>query len=70
MLSRPPPTRKIESVPLHREEYVLVSSPKRAPIRKLEDVAQHPLVDADDTLPLASYLRGVRLRPSARGTRW
>ncbi|PZR18813.1 MAG: LysR family transcriptional regulator [Archangium gephyra] len=47
---------------LHEERYALVASPKllkRTPVRSPEHLKLHRLVDADPSLPLASYLRDV-----------
>jgi LysR family transcriptional regulator, glycine cleavage system transcriptional activator len=57
--SRLPASLAFDAEPIHREDYELVASP-RAPevarVRTLEGLAQHTLLDIDDTLPLASYL--------------
>lgn len=57
--SRLPASLSLDAETLHREDYELVASPrllKRAKVRALEDVAQHALLDIDETLPLAGYL--------------
>ena len=45
---------------LHREEYVLVATPKSLethPIHTFKDFAEHALIDTNPTLPLFSYFR-------------
>jgi LysR family transcriptional regulator, glycine cleavage system transcriptional activator len=59
---------KLESVRLHREDYVLVGQPallRRTPLRRAQDAARHTLVDERAALPLYAYWRdaaGGRLR--------
>jgi DNA-binding transcriptional LysR family regulator len=51
---------RIEGISLHREDYVLVGATnlsKRAPLRRLADLARHTLIDATPELPLFAYLR-------------
>lgn len=51
---------KLETLRLHREDYVLVGAPallKRLPLRTPADAAAHTLLDADDSLPLFRYWR-------------
>ena len=65
--SHPPSTKRLDSVPLAREDYVFVASPrlrKHAPFRSADDAGAHVLIDAHDDLPLFSYLRmtGLPLR--------
>ncbi len=48
--------------PLHEEHYVLCAAPrllKRQPLRTERDLPGFRIIDADPTLPLASYLRGA-----------
>ena len=62
--SHPPSTTRLEAVPIAREDYVLVAAPRvlRArPLAMAADAANHTLVDADDDLPLFSYLRATGL---------
>lgn len=61
IISRVPKTRRLDALPLHREDYVLVASPRliaERPLKRPEHAREHVLVDADDALPLFSYLRG------------
>jgi LysR family transcriptional regulator, glycine cleavage system transcriptional activator len=65
--SHAPPTRRLEAMPLWREDYLFVAAPRllrRLPFRAAEDAAAHTVVDAHDDLPLLSYLRqtGLPLR--------
>ncbi len=65
--SHAPSTTRLDSVPLHREDYVFVGAPRllrRAPFRNAKDAAAHALLDATDDLPLFHYLRtaGTPLR--------
>jgi len=51
---------KLDSIRLHREEYVLVGSPqllKKNPLNTVEDARRHTLVDATAELPLYGYLK-------------
>jgi DNA-binding transcriptional LysR family regulator len=51
---------RLETVQLHREDYVLVGSPAlltRHPLRKPEHAISHTLIDENPQLPLFSYLR-------------
>lgn len=51
---------KLDTIRLHREDYVLVGAPallKRLPLRAPEDAAVHTLLDVDDSLPLLRYWR-------------
>ena len=53
---------KLDSVRLHREDYVMVASPKllaRAPLNRPEEARNHTLIDATAELPLFSYWRGA-----------
>ncbi|MEW5855379.1 MAG: LysR family transcriptional regulator [Myxococcota bacterium] len=53
---------KLDTVRLHREDYVLVASPrllKRLPLRTPDDAAKHTLIDIHADLPLFSYWRGA-----------
>jgi DNA-binding transcriptional LysR family regulator len=64
LTSHAPSTTKLDSLPLARESYAFVASPKalrRTPFRRAEDAARHTLVDAHDDLPLFSYLRATGL---------
>jgi DNA-binding transcriptional LysR family regulator len=57
--SRLPASMKLDVEPLHREEYTLVARPsllRGRPVRNVDDLTQHTLIDIDDSLPLASYL--------------
>lgn len=61
VISRLPRTRRLDAIPLHREDYALVAAPRlleRLPLKRPEHAERHVLVDADDTLPLFSYLQG------------
>jgi DNA-binding transcriptional LysR family regulator len=54
---------RLESVRLHREDYVFVAAPKllrRAPLATAEDAAAHVLIDAHAELPLFRYWRDAR----------
>ena len=61
---------KLESVRLHREDYVFVGAQallKRSPLTRDEQAAEHTLLDASRDLPLFRYFRdapggGDRLR--------
>ena len=62
--SHAPSTARLDSLPLHREDYAFVASPKllkRAPFRDASDAGRHVLVDAHDDLPLFAYLRATGL---------
>ncbi len=51
---------KLDSIRLHREDYVLVGAPsllKKHPLRSIEDAAGHTLIDIDDRLTLFRYWR-------------
>ncbi len=51
---------KIDSVRLHREDYVFVGEPKtlkRTPLRKVLDARAHTLIDVHAELPLFGYWR-------------
>ncbi|MEW5740969.1 MAG: LysR family transcriptional regulator [Myxococcota bacterium] len=51
--------RRLASEPLHEETYVLVAEREYArnrPLKTERDAAQHVLIDADESLPLTSYL--------------
>jgi DNA-binding transcriptional LysR family regulator len=51
---------KLDSIRLHREDYVFVAAPSlldRAPFAKPEDSVHHTLVELDDELPLFRYWR-------------
>jgi DNA-binding transcriptional LysR family regulator len=58
---------KLDSVRLHREDYVFVGQPallRRTPLRRPEDAAKHTLLDERSALPLYAYWRdaaGIRL---------
>lgn len=65
--SRAPSTRRLDAIPLHKEDYVVVAAPrllKRHPLRAADDASDHVLVDVDESLPLFAYLRttGLPLR--------
>ncbi len=65
--SHAPPTKRLDSLPLHREDYAFVASPRllrKRPFAGVEHAADHVLIDADDDLPLFAYLRtaGLPLR--------
>jgi LysR family transcriptional regulator, glycine cleavage system transcriptional activator len=50
----------LDAVPLHREDYLFVGASElleRAPFRRIEDAADHVLVDAASDLPLFRYWR-------------
>lgn len=52
----------LNSVPLHREDYVFVAARKQAatkPLRKPSDAEGHTLLDVDPSLPLFRYFRDV-----------
>jgi LysR family glycine cleavage system transcriptional activator len=61
---------KLDSLQLHREDYVLVGAPRllcKIPLRRPEDAARHTLIDASPDMPLFRYWRdaprgGDRLR--------
>lgn len=60
VLSRAPATRALDAIELHREDYDFVAAPRllaQSPFRRPADAREHVLVDADDALPLFSYLR-------------
>jgi LysR family transcriptional regulator, glycine cleavage system transcriptional activator len=51
---------KLDSVALHREDYVLVGAPRllaRAPLRRASDAREHTLIDERPALPLYAYWR-------------
>jgi LysR family glycine cleavage system transcriptional activator len=51
---------KLDSVRLHREDYVFVGHPallRRTPLRRPEDAARHTLLDERAALPLYAYWR-------------
>ena len=51
---------RLDSIPLHREDYVLVGAPRlmsRQPFRRSQDARHHTLIDERPALPLYSYLR-------------
>lgn len=51
---------QLDSLRLHREDYVLVASPRllrRAPLRRARDAAAHTLVDVGPECPLYRYWR-------------
>ena len=51
---------RLDSIPLHREEYVFVGQPRllsKTPLRRPEHAPAHTLVDAHAELPLFAYLR-------------
>jgi DNA-binding transcriptional LysR family regulator len=51
---------KLDSVRLHREDYVFVGQPallRRTPLRRPEDAARHTLLDERSALPLYAYWR-------------
>jgi DNA-binding transcriptional LysR family regulator len=51
---------KIDSIRLHREQYLLCGSPKllrRQPLARLGDAIRHQLIDLGPELPLFSYYR-------------
>ena len=50
----------LEALPLHREDYVLVGSKEllaRSPVRRVDDLRAHTLVDVAADLPLFRYWR-------------
>jgi len=61
---------RLDSLPLHREEYVFVGQPRalaKTPLRRPEHAAAHALIDVHPDLPLFAYFRdaaggGDRLR--------
>ena len=60
---------KLDSVRLHREDYVLVGSPqllKRTPLRTHQDARAHAFLDATAEMPLYGYLRDA----AAGGESW
>lgn len=62
--SHAPSTKRLDSIPLHREDYAFVASPRllrATPFRDADDAGDHVLVDAHDDLPLFSYLRATGL---------
>lgn len=67
---------RLAAEPLHEEAYVLVATPRYArlhPLKSVAGTAAHTLIDANDTLPLAGYLRGSpaeAMPPSAAWWRW
>jgi DNA-binding transcriptional LysR family regulator len=51
---------KLDTIRLHREDYVLVGAPtllKKQPLRTNEEAADHTLIDIDDRLTLFRYWR-------------
>lgn len=57
--SRLPASGLFEAEPLWREDYVLVASRgllRRTPLKTLAQLAEHTILDADESLPLAGYL--------------
>lgn len=63
---------RLAAEPLHEEAYVLVATPRYArlhPLKSEAGTAAHTLIDADDTLPLAGYLRAspAEAMPTFRG---
>jgi DNA-binding transcriptional LysR family regulator len=59
---------RLDSFPLHREDYVLVASPRllrSSPFRRLEDASRHAVVDISPELPLFRYLRDAARGESA-----
>lgn len=51
---------KLDSVRLHREDYVFVGAPallRKTPLRNADDAARHALLDATADLPLFRYWR-------------
>lgn len=62
--SHAPSTKRLEAVPVAREDYAFVASPrllKRHAFKDANDASHHVLVDAHDDLPLFSYLRATGL---------
>jgi LysR family transcriptional regulator, glycine cleavage system transcriptional activator len=62
--SHPPPTKRLDSIPVHREDYCFVGAPSllaRMPLATTADAPRHVLVDAHDDLPLFQYLRSTGL---------
>jgi DNA-binding transcriptional LysR family regulator len=62
--SHPPSTRRLDSFPIAREDYVFVAAPRllaRSPFQTAADAPAHVLIDAHDDLPLFSYLRSTGL---------
>lgn len=62
--SRAPSTKRLDSIPLHREDYAFVAAPrllKRRPFSHPDEAGAHTLVDAHDDLPLFAYLRATGL---------
>lgn len=56
--SRAPSTRRVATLPLHREDYVLVGAPdllEDVPLDAPGDATAHTLIDAHEDLPLFSY---------------
>lgn len=57
---------RLDSVPVHREDYVFVASRsllRRAPLSRPEHARRHNLLDASPDLPLFSYLRDSGVGP-------
>ena len=62
--SHPPSTKRLDSLPLHREDYAFVASPRLLrtnPLVHADDAGTHTLIDAHDDLPLFAYLRATGL---------
>jgi LysR family glycine cleavage system transcriptional activator len=62
--SHAPSTKRLDSLPLHREDYAFVASPRllrTTPLAHANDAGAHTLIDAHDDLPLFAYLRATGL---------
>lgn len=62
--SHAPSTKRLDSIPLHREDYAFVAAPRllrTRPFAHADDAGTHTLIDAQDDLPLFAYLRATGL---------
>jgi LysR family glycine cleavage system transcriptional activator len=60
---------KLDTVQLHREDYVLVGAPAllaKVPLMKLEHASAHTLIDTEASLPLFRYFRDAPDSPGDR----
>jgi LysR family transcriptional regulator, glycine cleavage system transcriptional activator len=60
---------RVDTHPLHEEQYVLAASPAlltKQPLQRAEDAAHHTLIDAHASLPLFRYFRDAPRAPTLR----